>query len=152
MICNCRCTSETGFDDIRFGIRRDKGSGMYRDWGGIEPIYAEEQIPYSNITIRELIGFTPAIVTWRLWFGCRHQYEAFLSRLGTAGTLTCLAGYQSLKGEQTTLGNPPRVYEQLDQVLLRAMPTRERYVDGVIEVDATFERAADPVTRLAVLP
>lgn len=152
-ICLCSPDTFTGFDDIRFGILADEQSGVYTDWGGIEPIYAEEQVPFSNIVVRELIGFSPAIVTWRLQIACRHQYYALLSRLGTTGTLTVLAGYQSLRGTQITRGNPAKVYEALDQVLLRAMPVRELHPDGYTEVEAVWQRSVDPVTRLAeVLP
>lgn len=149
---SCECGAFTGFDGIRFEILADRDSGVYRDWGGMEPIYAEEQIPYSNLVTRELMGFTPALVTWRLQIPCQESYNALLARLGTVGTLTVLAGYQSLKGEQTTLGNPPMVYELLDNVLLRAMPTREHHPDGFREVEATFQRAFDPASRLAVTP
>lgn len=141
---------ETGFDDIRFAILADPDADVYRDWDGMEPIYAEEQIPYSNIVVSELIGFTPATVTWRLELS-RDAYHALLARLGTSGTLTVLAGYQSLRGEQVTRGTPGRVYERLDQVRLRALPRREHHVDGSVEIEATFERAVDPVTRRAVV-
>lgn len=140
----------TGFDDIRFRIMRDARSGVYRDWDGMEPIYADEHIPYSNHTVSELIGFTPAIVTWRLMMD-RDAYHALLARLGTTGTLTVLAGFQSLKGTQYPTGQPGRVYEQLDHVRLRAMPSREFHVGGDVEVEATFERAVDPVTRRATV-
>ncbi len=148
-ICLCSPETFTGFDDIRFDIQADTQSGVYTDWGGIEPIYAEQQVPFSNQVVRELIGFSPAIVTWRLQFACRHQYYALLARLGTTGTLTVLADYQSLKGTQITRGNPATVYEQLDQVLLRALPVRELHPDGYTEVEATWQRSVDPVTRLA---
>lgn len=146
----CSCGAFTGFDGIRFEILADAGSGVYLDWGGMEPIYARQQIPYSNQVVRELIGYSPAVVTWRLQI-CRDDYPDLLARIGTVGDLTVLAGYQSLAGTQTTLGNPPAVYEVLDQVLLSAMPTREFHVDGYVEIDATWERAFDPVSRLAVV-
>lgn len=139
----------TNFDGIPFMVHVDPASGVYRDWSGMEPIFIDEQIPYSNLTVSELIGFTPAVVTWRLEMR-REDYYALLSRLGTTGTLTVLAGYQSLKGTQITRGNPGVVYEQLDNVRLRAMPSREHHVGGIVEVEATFERAVDPVMRTAV--
>jgi hypothetical protein len=151
MTCECATSAFTSFDGIRFEILADPQSGVYRDWDGMEPIYAEEQVPYSNIVVRELIGFTPAVVTWRLQIPCRHRYNDLLARIGYVGELVVLANYQSLTGTQTTLGNPAQVYEVLDNVLLRAMPTREHHVDGYREVECVFERAFDPVSRLATV-
>lgn len=149
--CDCSCTAFTGFDGIRFEILADPNSGVYTDWGGMEPVYVREQIPYSNRWTRELIGFTPAVVTWRIQISCKHRYNELLARIGTVGELTVLANYQSLKGTTTTLGNPARLYEVLDEVLLVAMPVREHHVDGYREVEITFERAFDPVSRLATV-
>lgn len=153
MSCRCVCHDLTSFDGIPFGIRADDRSGVYTDWSGMEPIYNDEPIPYNyqGRSVRELIGFSPAQVTWRIDIACRHRYYDLLARLGTVSDLVVLAGYQSLAGTQTTLGNPPQVYEVLDQVLLRAMPVREFHPDGWIEAEVVFERAFSPVSRLATV-
>lgn len=141
----------TNFDDIHFHIEADARSGVYSDWS-IEPIETQELVPYSSIWITEHIGYEPATVTWRLEFDTRDEYFAFLAKLRTIGTLTVLAGFQSLKGTQETLGNPPRVYEVLDNVKVARISNQALTVDGTTLCTVTFERLVDPVTRLAVVP
>lgn len=140
----------TNFDDIHFRIEADARSGVYSDWN-ITPIEVSEMVPYSSIWITEHIGYQPATVTWRLEFDDRETYFAFLAKLRAVGTLTILAGFQSLKGTQVTLGNPPRVYEVLDQVKLVRIADQSLEVGGTSSCSATFERNVDPITRLAVI-
>ena len=104
----------TTFDDIPFGVETGRAAS-YTDWQ-IETRDRSEMVPYSNILITEHIGYAPAQVTWRLHFYRRADYFAFLAKLRTVGTLKVYAGLQSLKGTQVTLGNPPRVYDVLDNV------------------------------------
>lgn len=141
----------TNFDKIYFRIEADPLSGVYTDWR-IEPIEVSELVPYSSIWITEHVGYEPARVTWQLNFDDREAYFAFLAKLRTVGTLTVLAGFQSLKGEQKTLGNPARLYELLDQVKLVGIADQALEVDGSASCRATFERLVDPITRLAVVP
>lgn len=140
----------TTFDDIAFNVIADPDSGVYRDWT-ITPMDNGELIPYSSLWVEEEIGYAPASVTWRLSFETREAYFAFLARLRQVGILTVLAGYQSLKGTQKALGNPPRVYEVLNAVKLVGISNQSLYVGGEVECDATFERMVDPVTRKAVI-
>ena len=139
----------TNFDDIPFAIEADPYSGVYTDWT-IEPIVVRQHVPYSSIWISETIGYEPARVAWRLTFDRKDDYYAMLARLNTVGTLTVLAGFQSLKGTQETHGNPPRVYEVLDNVQIAAITSVEFHVGGHVECSVAFERMVDPVTRLAV--
>lgn len=149
-ICDCSHRTFESFDDIHFAVMADASSGVYRDWR-YQPIYAEEQIPFSNRQIVELIGFTPAVLEWTITFACRHQFHAMIARQGTIGTLRCFADFQSAKGTQISRGNPSRVYEVLDQVLLKSLGDPQNFPDGYVEVSAVFQRAIDPVTRLAVV-
>lgn len=137
------------FDEIPFSVEADSSSGVYTDWT-IEPIEVQEIVPYSSIWITEHIGYQPAQVSWRLVFDDRETYFAFLAKLRTVGTLTVLAGFQSLKGTEVTRGNPPRVYEVLDQVKLARISNQSLEIGGETSCTATFERMVDPVTRLAV--
>lgn len=140
----------TNYDGIPFRILRDGRSVTYTDWR-IVSAAKKEHVPYSNITITERMGHAPAVVTWRLRFHRKDDYFAFLAKLGTVGTLTVMAGFQSLKGTQVTLGNPPRWYEVLDQVSVEDIRNQEIALDGSVELDCTFERQIDPLTRLAVM-
>lgn len=140
----------TNFDDIPFRVMADSSSGVYTDWT-IEPIEVSELVPYSSIWITEHIGYQPATATWRIEFGDRETYFAFLAKLRAVGTLTVLAGFQSLKGTQETLGNPPRVYEVLDNVKIARIANQMIEVDGTASCTVTFERMVDPITRLAVV-
>lgn len=139
----------TNFDDIPFRVMADSSSGVYTDWT-IDPIEVSELVPYSSIWITEHIGYQPATVTWRIEFDDRETYFAFLAKLRAVGTLTVLAGFQSLKGTQETLGNPPRVYEVLDQVKVLRIANQSLEIDGTSSCSVTFERLVDPITRLAV--
>lgn len=139
------------FDDIPFHVMADSTSGVYSDWT-IEPIEVQEMVPYSSIWITEHIGYQPAQVTWKLELDDRDTYFAFLAKLRTVGTLTVLAGFQSLKGTEETRGNPPRVYDVLDQVKLTRIRNQAIHVDGSVSCSVTFERLVDPITRLAVVP
>ena len=96
----------TNFDGIPFRIMRDGRSVTYTDWR-IAPAFQKEHVPYSNITITERMGHAPAVVTWRLRFDRREEYYAFLAKLGSVGTLTVLAGFQSLKGEKSRSATRP---------------------------------------------
>jgi len=58
---------ETGFDDIRFTILADPDAGVYRDWDGMEPIYADPRpgdVKDSQADIgkaRRLLGYEPGV-------------------------------------------------------------------------------------------
>lgn len=149
-VCACDPTRliKTGFDDIPFRVIRRGERGEYADWI-ITPVSQETHIPGTNITYVETMGYLPARVTWPLEFCCSAAYYALLARYRTAGTLTVLAGFQSLKGTQATYGN--RVYERLDQTFLYAIDETPHFVGGVVQASVTFWRAVDPVTREAVL-
>ena len=139
----------TTFDDIPFGVETGRAAS-YTDWQ-IETRDRSEMVPYSNILITEHIGYAPAQVTWRLHFYRRDDYFAFLAKLRTVGTLKVHVGLQSLKGTQVTLGNPPRVYELLDNVKIAEIRNQTLFIDGGAECDVTFERMVDPITREAVV-
>lgn len=140
----------TNFDDIPFRVMADSSSGVYTDWT-IEPIEAMELVPYSSIWITEHIGYQPATVSWRIEFDDRETYFAFLAKLRTVGTLTVLAGFQSLKGTQRTLGNPAQVYDVLDQVKVSRIANQSLEIGGTASCTVTFERMVDPITRLALV-
>jgi hypothetical protein len=147
-VCACTYEHQTGFDDIRFRIRRSADRrGQYTDWT-ITPVVHSTHIPGTGRTYIEHLGYEPARVTWTIAFDCRHHYHALLKRLMTSGTLTVLAGLQSLKGAQATYGN--RVYERLDSTLLVDLSDTQLFVGGTVGTRATFIRTVDPVTREAV--
>ena len=139
------------FDDIPFSVEADSRSGVYPDWE-INPIEVQEVVPFSSILVTELIGYQPARTTWRIMFDRTEHYYAFLAKLRVVGTLSVMAGFQSLKGTQETRNNPPQVYEVLDQVRVARIFAQALPVDGRPECSVTFERMVDPVTRLAVVP
>ena len=146
--CTCERPIKTGFDDVPFWIERT-GAGQYPDWS-IQPVSNETHIPGTNITYVESMGYLPARVTWVLELCCRTAYQALLARYRTYGTLTVLAGLQSLKGTQATYDN--RVHERLDHTYLHDIDGTSHLVGGVIRATVTFWRAVDPVTREAVVP
>lgn len=148
-ICRCAYEFETGFDDVRFRIQRDPGSGgEYPDWI-IRPIVRETTVPGTNRTYIERLGFEPARVTWLLHFDCAHHFYALLEKYMTFGTLTVLHGFQSLKGAESFSHGVK--YEHLDNVLLRDIDESPHFVGGYVESRVTFQRAVDPATRLAVV-
>ena len=141
----------TNFDDIPFAIEADPRSGVYTDWS-IQAIETSEMVPYSSIWVTEIIGYEPARVMSNLDFERREDYFAFLGKLQSVGTLMVLHGYQSLLGTEVTLGNPPRVYDVLDNVKVSRIANQSIEVDGHVTCSVTFERLVDPVTRMAVVP
>lgn len=139
---------KTGFDGVLFDIAADPRSGVYRDWI-IRPVVRETHIPGTNRTYIERLGYEPARVTWTLRFWHPNDYYDLLEKYLMTGTLTVLAGYQSLKGtDYHHLGHD---YTELDNVVLREIGDSPHFVDGVVETEVTFQRAVDPVTRLAVV-
>ena len=136
------------FDGIEFHIL-----APMTDWR-IESVRVKELVPYSNITVSERIGHSPATASWDLLFYCMDDWEAFVSRFGegSPGVLRIPVGLQTLKGTQETRNNPPCVYDVLDNVSIDAIDTARRHIGGKVKVLVTFERMVDPVTRLAVVP
>ncbi len=151
VICSCAFDASpfTGFDDVRFRLLVDQQTGELADWA-FAPIIVSKHVPNSNNTVNQIMGTPAAKVTWQLWFDCHHHFEALLGRQGTLGTLRILTGLQSLLGTQESYLD--RVYDLLDQTMLLSLASTVRYRDGHIESQATFQRAVDPVTRLAVVP
>jgi hypothetical protein len=151
-ICDCINTGIApfvGFDDIRFRIMRDSGAqGQIPDWS-IVPVINAKHVPASNTSVTQYMGMGLANVTWRLRFDCRHQYYAFIAKLATSGTLRVLYGMQSHAGTQVT--KLDRVYEELPNTLLIGLANAATFIGGRVEVQATFQRAFDPVTRLEVV-
>ncbi len=149
-ICDCRHDLLTGFDDVPFRIMRGGQAGEYRDWI-IKPVVQITHIPGTNRTYTEHLGYEPARATWTLRFCCVEGFNALLARYMTVGTLTVLHGYQSLRGSAEPQHILGRDYEMLDNVFLLDIGDTPHFVGGAVEAEATFQRAVDPVTRLAVI-
>lgn len=142
-----------GFDSqasggVRFRIARD-GDGEYRDWD-YRPTIVTDHIPGSNIAVSQYLGTPPVTVTWRLEFDDVAMYRRFRARLATTGTLTILAGFSSAQGVVEVIQDYR--YEHLDGVQLMAIEDVVFDIDGIVSCAATFQRAMDPVTGLAVRP
>jgi hypothetical protein len=144
--CGCGGAQRTGFEGVPFAIRRAGREGEYADWT-IKPVSTATHIPGTNTTYVETMGYPPARVTWAVELCCRRAYHALLARYRTEGTLTVLAGLQSLRGRQATHGE--RVYEELDRTLLHEIGEVAHLVGGGVRATVTFWRAVDPVTREA---
>ena len=139
----------TTFDGVPFDLLIDRTARAAVDWI-VTPDIVRERVPYSNITVTEHTGFGPARIAWEAMLDTREDYYALVARIGTTGTLVLPAGIQSLRGTETTLGNPPQVYDVLDGVELAELGDPVLYLSGSVRATLTFQRPVDPVTRLAV--
>lgn len=150
MSCQCERRFATNFDEVYFTIRADDRSGSYTDWD-IRERTVETPIPGTNRVYVERLGFDPATVTWTIEFCCADEYYELLSRYGYTGTLTVMEGRQSLKGDAVARERYGNLYEALENTRLVAISNAPHFIDGSVEVDVTFKRTVDPVTRLAVI-
>jgi hypothetical protein len=142
--------TDTGIVEVPFRIQAEGNSVTYRDWT-IKPVLVQTHIPGTNETVVEHLGFHPAVVAWTLRFASTAEYEQLLELSMRMGTLRVLAGLQSLKGSAVTDHLLGRDYELLDEVLLLDIDDTPHLIGGQVTARVTFQRAVDPVTRLAVV-
>lgn len=143
---------EEGVEDfIHFHIYETGGnSGEYTDWE-IRENTVETHIPGTNITVVESLGFYPATVTHLVAFDNRDDYYRFCGYQGQIGTLRIIYGTQNLRGEVYSDHLLGFDYELLDNVRIADIGSGSHKVDGKVECRASFSRAVDPLTRLAVI-
>lgn len=135
-----------GFDGVRFSIVRGRG-GEYPDWE-YRPRIVTRHIPGSNTAVSQYLGTPPATVTWELEFDDVAMFRRFRAKLALSGTLTVLANFGSAQGVVEVIQD--RVYEHLDAVQLLEIDGVAFDLDGVVTCSATFQRAMNPLTGLAV--
>lgn len=137
-----------GFDGIPLHIDADQASGVYPDWVW-QPVIEVRHIPGSNRSVVQHMGCPPATIVMHLWFAQDRDYRSFLRKQGVTGRLTLLARFTSAVGVVEHLVNTD--YEHLDDVtLIRVSGPTYLAGDQGVECDATFIRAMDPLTGLAV--
>lgn len=136
-----------GFDDVRFTILIQGNEAVYPGWH-FPTSLVTRPIPGSYRAIVQHMGGGPATLTLRLEFDSEDAFNAFHARLGTEGDLVLLAGFSKARGDRWhQLG---RDYDRLDHVLLADIKDDAHEIGGVVTCAATFQRAMNPVTGLAV--
>lgn len=136
-----------GFDEVPFDIA-PSSAGTYPDW---EWTTATEvrHIPGSNKAVVQYMGNPPATITLGLSFVDVADYRRFMRKQGVTGVLTLLASFTSAVG--TVVHRLNLDYELLDEVTLMGVRGAQILIgDEGVECQATFMRAMDPLTGLAV--
>lgn len=136
-----------GFDGVPFSIESSP-SGTYPDWQW-SPAIEIRHIPGSNTGVAQHMGNPPATITLRLSFTDVADYRLFMRKQGVTGTLTLLANFTSASGTVQHQLNAD--YEHLDATtLISVRDTQILIGDEGVDCQATFMRAMDPLTGLAV--
>ncbi|MDQ3689119.1 MAG: hypothetical protein M3406_03620 [Chloroflexota bacterium] len=146
----------TGFGDVEdytafapFHVEVDAASGVYPDWEQ-ELIAQTRHIPGSNRSDTFISGFGVASLTLAVWFDDRDAYRRFRPLYVTTATLRVFAQFTSHEGAIQHLRDGDPDYEDFANTTLIQVTRPLHQVDGVVEVQVTFQRGFDPVTGLAV--
>lgn len=132
-----RSAPYTAFDDATFGIRPNEGGG-YPDWT-VERHQVSRHVPGGGRTVIQNMGTGKAMTEWEIFCDTREEFLALLAKVGTTGTLTCVANMQSIIGTRHT--KLTKQYEDISSVLLYDIVNIVYEVGGQVEATCIFWRA-----------
>lgn len=111
--------------------------GMYGDWQS-EPLDAIHQIATTNQYDVHVMGYGPAILTLRLEFDTRADFEAFRALLHTEAVLHLISGFTHHSATVKHVNG--RDYAWYTNTLLSRISDIRHTIGGPVECTATFMR------------
>jgi hypothetical protein len=113
------------------------------DWSQ-EAYTLSRHVPGSDRTIVQTLGKGPLTVTYRLWLESVGDYRALQAKVQRIDVLVLFAGMTSAGstyvGEVTYVDVRGEGYVFINAVNLFSLGQPSIFVDGTVEVDATFQR------------